>query len=310
MTDKETTMIEVIPLKYGAMFKRVFSQPDIFNQFAKDVLGIDLNVSKVHTEYEYPEPIGFVRSRYDLFAEDTEKRIIVEIQHVKEEYFFDRFLYYHLISLAEQVGGFEEYGFDRTVYTIVVLTSVPRDGSVNFSCAISDMNPVDEWGNKVPVYPHRLVFLSPRKVNEKTPSAVRKWLDFIDDSLDGKIEESRYSEKLFQGMIEDIRKKTIDPALLEKIKDEAAWEKAKARFADEGWMDGQRAGRDAGLKEGWEKGLEKGVEKGLEKGALAQQRQTIITAKQMDMEIVAIAALVGLTETEVQKILNPPQAEG
>jgi hypothetical protein len=31
-------MIEVIPLKYGTMFKRVFSQPDIFNQFAKDVL--------------------------------------------------------------------------------------------------------------------------------------------------------------------------------------------------------------------------------------------------------------------------------
>ncbi len=310
-------MTEVIPLKYGAMFKRVFSQPDIFNQFAKDVLGIDLNVSKVHTEYEYPEPIGFVRSRYDLFAEDTEKRIIVEIQHVKEDDFFDRFLYYHLISLAEQVGGFEEYDFKRTVYTIVVLTSVPRDGSVNFSCAISDMNPVDEWGNKVPVYPHRLVFLSPRNVNENTPSAVRKWLDFIDDSLDGKIEESRYSEKLFQGMIEDIRKRTIDPALLEKIKDEAAWEKAKARFAVEGWMDGQKIGRDEGLKEGWEKGLEKGVEKGLEKGlekgrneALAQQRQTIIAAKQRGIEVDTIAALVGLTETEVQEILNQPQVEG
>lgn len=80
----------------------------------------------MHTEYEYPEPIGFVRSRYDLFAEETEKRIIVEIQHVKEEDFFDRFLYYHLISLVEQVAGFEEYDFKRTVYTIVVLTSVPQ----------------------------------------------------------------------------------------------------------------------------------------------------------------------------------------
>ena len=76
-------MIEVIPLKYGPMFKRVFSQPNVFNQFAKDILGIDLNVSKVHTEYEYPEPVGFVRSRYDLFAEDVEQRIIVEIQHIK-----------------------------------------------------------------------------------------------------------------------------------------------------------------------------------------------------------------------------------
>ena len=281
-------MIEVIPLKYGTMFKRVFSQPDVFNQFAKDILGIDLNVSKVHTEYEYPEPIGFVRSRYDLFAEDTEQRIIVEIQHVKEEDFFDRFLYYHLISLVEQVGGFEEYGFDRTVYTIIVLTSVPRDGSVKFSCAISDMSPVDEWGNVVSVYPHRLVFLSPRNVNEKTPSAIRKWLDFIDDSLDGKIEENRYSEKLFQRMIEDIRKQTIDPVLLEEIKDEAAWEKAKARFAREGREDGWKAGQKAGQK----------------KGILAQQRQTVIQAKQMGMEVAAIAKLVRLAETEVQEMLN------
>jgi hypothetical protein len=289
-------MIEVIPLKYGTIFKRVFSQPDVFNQFAKDILGIELNIQKVHTEYEYPEPIGFVRSRYDLFAEDTEKRIIVEIQHVKEEDFYDRFLYYHLISLVEQVRGFREYGFDRTVYTIVVLTSVPRDGSVNFSCAISDMSPVDEWGNKIPVFPHRLVFLSPRQVNKQTPSAVYKWLEFIDDSLDGTVEESDYDETLFQRMIEEMRKQTIDPEVLSEIKDEAAWEKAKARFAVEGWREGR--------EEGWKDGRKEGEKEGEKKGALAQQRQTVIQAKQMGLEIAAIATLVGLTETEVQEILE------
>jgi len=273
-------MIEVIPLKYGTMFKRVFSQPDVFNQFAKDILGIELNVSKVHTEYEYPEPIGFVRSKYDLFAEDTEQRIIVEIQHVKEEDFFDRFLYYHLISLVEQVGGFDEYGFDRTVYTIVVLTSIPRDGSINFSCAISDISPVDEWGNKVPVYPHRLVFLAPRKVNEKTPAGVRKWLDFIADSLDGKVEESNYNERLFQRMVEDIRKRTIDPDLLSEIKDEAAWELAKARFA--------REGREDGMEEGWKEGRKEGLEKGREESARNLLSIGVLTDEQ-------IAQVTGLT---------------
>ncbi len=102
-----------------------------------------------------------MRSKYELFAEDKEKRIIVEIQQVKEDDFFDRFLYYHLISMVEQVGGYQEYAFDRTVYTIVVLTSTPRDGSIKFSCAVSDMSPRDEDGNIVPVYPHRLVFLCP-----------------------------------------------------------------------------------------------------------------------------------------------------
>ncbi len=277
-------MIEVIPLKYGTMFKHVFSQPDIFNQFAKDILGIELNISKVHTEYEYPEPVGKVRSRYDLFAEDTEQRIIVEIQHVKEEDFFDRFLYYHLISLVEQVGGFDEYGFERTVYTIVVLTSIPRDGSIKFSCAISDMSPVDEWGNKVPVYPHRLVFLSPRKVNDKTPDGVRKWLEFIADSLDGKMEESGYSEVLFQQMIEAIRKQTIDPGLLQEIKDEAAWEKAKARFTAEGRQDGR--------EEGWKAGLDAGEKKG-EQNAREDSARNLLSLGVLTEE--QIAQVTGLT---------------
>ncbi|MCP4699260.1 MAG: hypothetical protein GY862_20790, partial [Gammaproteobacteria bacterium] len=175
-------MIDVIPLKYGTIFKRAFSEPDVFCQFVEDILGIRINIDKVHTEYEYPEPVGFVRSKYDLFAEDAEQRIVVDIQQVKEDDFFDRFLYYHLISLAEQAGSFREYNFDRTVYTIVILTSTPDDGSVDFSCAVSDMSPVDEHGKTVSAYPHRLVFLCPRLVNEKTPPMTRKWLVFIKDS--------------------------------------------------------------------------------------------------------------------------------
>ncbi len=53
---------------------------EVFTQFANDILDIDLHIDEVHTEYEYPEPIGFVKSKYDLFAEDKEQRIIVEIQ--------------------------------------------------------------------------------------------------------------------------------------------------------------------------------------------------------------------------------------
>ena len=138
--------MQVIPLKSGVMFKQVFSQAKIFNRFVEDILDIKFQAEVIHTEYEYPEPVGFVRSTYDLFATDEQQRIVVEIQHIKEDDFFDRFLYYHLISLMEQAGGYREYEFQQTVYTIVVLTSTPRDGSVDFSCAISDMNPIDETG--------------------------------------------------------------------------------------------------------------------------------------------------------------------
>ena len=227
-------MTEVIPLKYGSVFKRAFSNPKVFRQFVADVVGIEIEVERVHTEYEYPEPVGFVRSTYDLFVEDPTRRIIVEIQHVKEEDFFDRFFYYHLISLVEQVRGYKEYAFERTVYTLVVLTSVPQDRSVDFSVAISDFSPIDEQGRRVAVYPHRLIFLTPRLVNAKTPPRIAKWLKFIADSLDGEMEEASYQDAVFQEIMHSIRRQSLSREELAEIKDEVAWDKATARFIAEG----------------------------------------------------------------------------
>jgi flagellar biosynthesis/type III secretory pathway protein FliH len=166
------------------------------------------------------------------------------------------------------------------------------------------MSPVDEWGNTVPIYPHRIVFLVPRLVNEQTPAGVRQWLNFINDSLDGSIDESGYDKAPFPQMIKAIETQTIDPAVLSEIKDEAAWEKAKTRFTQEGWEEGHEKGREEGLEEGLEKGREEGLEKGEKQGILAQQRQTVRGAQKMGMEIKAIAALVGLTETAVQEMLK------
>lgn len=233
-------MIEVIPLKFGPIFKRIFSRPEVFCRFTSAVLGIPVKVEQVHTEYEYPKAIGYVRNRYDLFAEDVDQRIIVEIQHIKEEDFFDRFLYYHLISLVEQVKGFQAYCFDRTVYTIVVLTSIPEDKSINFSYAHGDFNLIDERGKTVAVYPHRMVFLAPRLVNEHTPPEIKQWLEFIEDSLDGKMNDTNYSEAMFQTMIQEMRRSAISPEELSAIKDEAAWDLAKARFVAEGKSEERR----------------------------------------------------------------------
>jgi len=272
--------MKVIPLKYGTIFKQAFSDPEIFCQFANDILDIDIQVDKVHTEYEYPKPIGFVRSKYDLFAEDVEKRVIVEIQHVKQDDFFDRFLYYHLISMVEQVGGYKEYCFDRTVYTIVVLTSTPRDDSVAFSCAVSNMSPVNEHGETVEVFPHRLVFLCPRQANDKTPPKIKKWLDFIADSLDGEMDESDYQENPWQKIIEFIQERSIDPDVLLEAKDDAAWELAIKRFKAEGREDGREEERKLMLK------------------------QTIQQALKLGLDNAAMAQLTGLSLNEVECLIE------
>jgi flagellar biosynthesis/type III secretory pathway protein FliH len=109
-----------------------------------------------------------------------------------------------------------------------------------------------------------------------------------------------------------MRRQKIDPAVLAEIKDESAWEEAKELFKKEGRQSGLEEGREAGLKEGIEVGMEKGIEvgmeKGIEQGALAQQRRTALQARQMGMDAAAIAALVGLAEEDVEKILRTDQA--
>ena len=269
-------MIEVIPLKYGVTFKRVFSDPAIFSQFASDVLDIPVQVEQVYTEYEYPETVGYVKINYDLFAEDAAQRTIIEVQHIREDDFFDRFLYYHLIGLVEQVRGYTAYRFERTVYTIVVLTTLPRDESLQFSYAVSNMSPVNEQGAQVELYPHRLVFLGPRRVNAQTPPRVRPWLELIADSLDSQIEEANYTSDMFQQIIERMRRSTLSPAELGIIKDEAAWEESKQTMLAEGLAEGRRQ----------------------EKLAIARDMQAA------GIELAVIARVTGLTATEIEQI-NP-----
>jgi predicted transposase/invertase (TIGR01784 family) len=147
------------------------------------------------------------------------------------------------VSLVEQIGNYQEYDFEKTVYTIVVLTTLPRDGSVQFSCAISDMNPIDEHGKKHDIYSHRLIFLCPRLVNEHTPPKIKRWLELIEDSLDGKLEESQYLEKKFEAVLSIIYRHNIDRDLLAQIKDETAWENVKRRQREEGVEEGNKQAR-------------------------------------------------------------------
>lgn len=276
-------MIEVIPLKYGVTFKRIFSDPIIFSQFASDVLGFPIHVDRVFTEYEYPESVGYVKLKYDLFAEDVAQRTIIEIQHIREDDSFDRFLYYHLIALAEQVRGFSAYRFERNVYTIVVLTRLPREADLQFSHAVSNMSPVNEFGKQIELYPHRLVFLGPRSVNAQTPLTARPWLELIADSLDSQVEEAKYESDLFQQIIERMRRNTVSPEELSNIKDEAAWEDAKRNM----------------LAEGLQQGLEQG--RYLEKLEIA--RAMLVGGADQAF----IIQVTGLTTAQIATLASPPQ---
>ncbi len=226
-------MLKVVPLRYGTIFKKAFSDSEVFSRFISDVVGEPIHVNKVEQEYRYPEAVGRVNVTYDLFGEDVEHRVIIEVQHIREHDFFDRFLHYHAVGIVEQATGQGTYACGRTVYTVVVLTTEPRDEKVRFSVAVSDMDPITEQGRNLGVYRHRLVFLNPRVINDKTPPGVRRWMELIADSLDEQVEESRYPDPLLQRVIGVIRGQSLSPDEAAALKDEAAWEETKrdARLA-------------------------------------------------------------------------------
>jgi hypothetical protein len=200
-------MIEVTPLIHMDTFRRVFSQPDVFCQFASDLLEVTVAVDHVETAFVYPKTIGDLKTEYDLFADDKEREIIVAIQQIGETDLFNRFVYSHMMNLIEQVKGLGVYRFDRTVYTIIILTGTLQDHNINSSFSVLDMNPIDEFNRTVELFPHRLVVLTPRLLNDQTPPKVKTWLQLIQDSLDCQIDETAYHSPIFQKVIRGIEKK-------------------------------------------------------------------------------------------------------
>jgi len=128
------------------------------------------------------------------------------------------------VSIVEQAQTHEQCRVERDVFTLVVLTTAPRGRELQFSVAVSDMDPVNEQGQRLGVYRHRLVFLNPKVINAQTPPGVRAWLELIADSLDGEVDETRYTDPALQRVMRAAGKSTVTPEELARIKDEAAAE--------------------------------------------------------------------------------------
>ena len=111
----------------------------MFCAFVRAILGFAVDVDTVHAEHRYASRVAGVDLVHDLFAEDKLRRLIVEMQNGQARTFFDRYGYYHFVGLVEQVAGHQDYGFDRVVYTIVILTEPEREPDLEFAQATLDI---------------------------------------------------------------------------------------------------------------------------------------------------------------------------
>ncbi len=201
-------MKRVAPLRYDVIFKKAFSDPDIFTAFVHDVLGIRIQIDKVQTEKAFKPPIGRVASRFDLFAEDLKNWIIVDIQHVRYLDHYDAFLHYHCAAILEQVTKAENYRPKLAVYSIIVLTSGDKH---TVDWATIDFDPKTRAGEGLGEIPHKVVYLCPKYVTDATPAPLREWLQAIDDTLDETVDESDYENPLIQRIFDLIEQDSISP---------------------------------------------------------------------------------------------------
>ncbi|MBI4645019.1 MAG: hypothetical protein HY738_00100, partial [Bacteroidia bacterium] len=111
------------PLDNETIFKKAFTDKEVFVQFVKDILDIDFKVGKIETEKKFVVPVGLIDIKFDIFAESTDNRIIVELQRMDYDYNFDRFLDYFLAAIIELQKNYKSYKIEKTVYTIVLITA-------------------------------------------------------------------------------------------------------------------------------------------------------------------------------------------
>lgn len=214
----------VAPLRYGVIFKKAFSKPEIFTAFVKAVFGIDIEIDKVETEKSFKPAIGKVDCRYDLYAEDTKNRLIIDIQHDRSSDHYHRFLYYHMMAIAEQVSRAENYRPARTVLTIVVLTGYDKH---QVPVATLDMDPKTPSGKPLQEIPHQLVYLAPRYFADDTQEPMREWLRAIHDTLDEQVDETTYHNPLIKHIFDEIEQDDISPTERAKMFEENTQEELR-----------------------------------------------------------------------------------
>ena len=273
-------MQAVASLRYGVIFKKAFSQPDVFTDFVKDILGINLIIDHVETEKSFPSAIGNVNNHFDLFAEDKVNRIIVDIQHRRYADHYHRFLHYHCAALLEQAVNAKDYRPALAVYTIVVLTSGDKHAR---DMSMIDFDPKDRHGQGLGEIPHKSIYLCPKYLNDETPEAWREWMLAINDSLDEQVDTSVYHKPSVQKIFACIEKSSLTPDDHARMKDEYSEEELR--------------------REEWDKAEKRGIEKGIEQGELKKAREMAQQLLQLGVLPEAeIARIAGLSLAAVQQL--------
>ncbi|MCP4699603.1 MAG: hypothetical protein GY862_22550, partial [Gammaproteobacteria bacterium] len=223
----------------------------------RDFLGIQLEISRVETEKSFSEPVGKVASRFDLFAEDEKNRIIVDIPHVRHDDHYHRFIHYHCTAVLQQAVNYTKYRTERTVFTIVVLTSGDWH---KHDVSVVEFDPKTLQGQSLNEVSHKVLYICPKYLNKNTPEPYREWMRAIQDSLDGKVDETDYALAEVRKVFDLIENDTVSPEERAQMADERRAEDYATTKKAEGIAEGKTEGKAEEAKRTAKAMLDKGMD--------------------------------------------------
>ena len=97
----------------------------------------------------------------DEVGHPGEERVIVELQKVRYDYHYDRFLHYHLAAIMELQKSHQLYQLHQTVYTIVWLTARSVEHIYRKGLITTSYRSEASDGEILDIYPHKIYFLNP-----------------------------------------------------------------------------------------------------------------------------------------------------
>ena len=295
--------IKTLSPKLDVVFQALFGEvgnESITKGFLETILerkidSIDLSRNPILRREFKDEKLGVL----DIIAKLDENEICnIELQIVDKKNIIERILYYWSRLYSRQIKSGEDYKIlQKAIVILITDFKIENLEELDYHSRWKIME--DKQGKKI-ILTQKLeidIIELPKIIGkEKEQDNLLDWLYFL---------ENPKSERVTEKMKENENLKEAVKKLDNLSEDERMQRIADLR--QKAIMD-EKAIYEKGLEIGIEKGIQRGMEKGIEKGIMegSQKEKIEIAKKMLELKIdkETIAEATGLTEQEIEKILN------
>ena len=303
--------IKTLSPKLDVVFQALFGEvgnESITKGFLETILerkidSIDLSRNPILRREFKDEKLGVL----DIIAKlDKDEICNIELQIVDKKNIIERILYYWSRLYSRQIKSGEDYKIlQKAIVILITDFKIENLEELDYHSRWKIME--DKQGKKI-ILTQKLeidIIELPKIIGkEKEQDNLLDWLYFLENPKSERVTEKmkenenlKEAVKKLDNLSEDEKMQRIADLRQKAIMDEKAiYEK------------GLEIGIEKGMKEGMKEGIQRGIEKGIEKGIMegSQKEKIEIAKKMLELKIdkETIAEATGLTEQEIEKILN------